>query len=133
MVRSRLNAASSAPEEPLVTSTPALVVYVDIDDTLVRSFGSKRIPMTDVVEHVRELKRYGVVLYAWSSGGGDYARSSAAELGIEDCFAAFLPKPNVMIDDQPPAEWRRLVCVHPAEARSKTADDYVAAVFEGTG
>jgi hypothetical protein len=115
-----------------VTSARALVVYVDIDDTLVRSFGSKRIPMTDVVEHVRDLNRHGAILYAWSSGGGDYARASAAELGIEDCFAAFLPKPNVMIDDQPPGEWRRLLCVHPAEARSKTADDYSAAVFGAT-
>ena len=115
-----------------MSSASALVVYVDIDDTLVRSFGSKRIPMTEVVEHVRELKRDGVVLYAWSSGGGDYARSSAADLGIEDCFAAFLPKPNVMIDDQSPAEWRRLLHIHPAEARSRTADDYVVAVFGRT-
>jgi hypothetical protein len=115
-----------------VTSQPALVVYVDIDDTLVRSFGSKRIPMTEVVKHVRDLKRHGAVLYAWSSGGGDYARSSAVELGIEECFVAFLPKPNVMIDDQPPAEWRRLICVHPGEARCKTADDYSAAVFGGS-
>jgi len=133
MVRYHLNAGSSAPEKPPVTSTHALVVYVDIDDTLVRSFGSKRIPMTDVVEHVRDLKRQGVVLYAWSSGGGDYARSSAAELGIEDCFVAFLPKPNVMIDDQAPADWRHLICVHPSEARSRTADDYLTAVFGGNG
>lgn len=112
-----------------MTSARPLVVYVDIDDTLVRSFGSKRIPMTEVVAHVRDLSRHGVILYAWSSGGGEYARSSAADLGIEDCFAAFLPKPNVMIDDQPPAEWRRLVYVHPAEARSKTVDEYSSAVF----
>ena len=116
----------------MVTSTQTLVVYVDVDDTLVRSFGSKRIPMTEVVEHVRDLSRQGVVLYAWSSGGGDYARSSAAELGIEGCFAAFLPKPNVMIDDQPPAEWRRTLHVHPAEARSQTAAAYSAAVFGST-
>lgn len=45
-----------------------LVAYVDIDDTLVRSFGSKRIPMTEMVRHVREFHRDGVSLYAWSSG-----------------------------------------------------------------
>jgi hypothetical protein len=112
-----------------VSSTQTLVVYVDIDDTLVRSFGSKRIPMTDVVDHVRDLSRQGAVLYAWSSGGAEYARSSAAELGIDSCFTAFLPKPNVMIDDQPPAEWRRTLYLHPAEARSKTAAFYAAAVF----
>jgi hypothetical protein len=47
--------------------------------------------MTDVVEHVRSLRGQGAILYAKFSGGGDYARSSAAELGIEDCSTAFLP------------------------------------------
>jgi hypothetical protein len=31
------------------------VVYVDVDDTLVRTVGTKRIPMSEVVEHVRAL------------------------------------------------------------------------------
>jgi hypothetical protein len=106
-----------------------LVAYVDVDDTLVRSFGSKRIPMTEMVRHVRDLSREGVVLYAWSSGGADYARQSARELGIEDCFKAFLPKPNVIIDDQAPAEWRRLIHVHPGAASSTTLREYTAAVY----
>jgi phosphoglycolate phosphatase-like HAD superfamily hydrolase len=111
-----------------MTEPRSLVVYVDVDDTLVRSFGSKRIPMTQMVQHVRDLSRSGVALYAWSSGGGDYARETAKELDLEDCFKAFLPKPNVIIDDQAPAEWRRLVHVHPAEASSKTIQEYVDAV-----
>jgi len=110
-----------------------LVAYVDVDDTLVRSFGSKRIPMTEMVRHVQELSRDGVVLYAWSSGGGDYARATAKELGLEDCFKAFLPKPNVIIDDQAPAEWRRLVHVHPGEASSKTIREYADAVYGDAG
>jgi len=110
-----------------------LVAYVDIDDTLVRSFGSKRIPMTEMVRHVRELSRDGVTLYAWSSGGGEYARAAAKELDIESCFTAFLPKPNVIIDDQSPAEWRRLVHVHPGEAASKTAGEYADAVYGVAG
>jgi hypothetical protein len=28
-------------------------IYVDIDDTLIRSYGSKRIPITATVEHVK--------------------------------------------------------------------------------
>lgn len=110
-------------------NSPALVVYVDVDDTLVRSFGSKRIPMSSVVEHVRELHRRGVTLYCWSTGGSDYARQAAAELGMETCFTGYLPKPNVLIDDQPPAQWRRMVCVHPNEAASMTLEDYDAAVL----
>ena len=116
-----------------MTDTRQVVAYVDVDDTLVRSFGAKRIPMTEMVRHIRELNAAGVVLYAWSSGGAEYARESAKELELEDCFKAFLPKPNVIIDDQSPAEWRRLVHVHPAEAASKTAGEYADAVYGVAG
>lgn len=105
-----------------------LIVYVDIDDTLVRSFGSKRMPMVAVVEHVKSLRAAGVTLYCWSSGGGEYARSSARELGIEELFAAFLPKPHVLLDDQAPSEWSRLHHVHPAEAPERSAEDYMRAL-----
>jgi hypothetical protein len=105
--------------------TAPLVVYVDVDDTLVRSFGAKRIPMSSMVEHVRELHRRGVTLYCWSTGGAAYAQSAAEELGLTGCFVGFLPKPHVMLDDQRPAEWRSLICVHPNEAVSKTVEDYL--------
>ncbi|MGK3982830.1 DUF705 domain-containing protein [Sorangium sp. So ce136] len=110
-----------------------LVVYVDVDDTLVRSFGSKRIPMSAVVEHVRQLHEQGFVLYCWSTGGADYAENAARELGIERCFTGFLPKPDILIDDQTPADWRGLVCVHPNEAVSKSAHDYAGMVAAGRG
>ena len=84
------------------------VIYVDVDDTLVRSFGTKRIPMTPVIERIKKLHAQGAQLYLWSSGGGEYARASAQELGISHCFLAFLPKPTLMIDDQPLGEWRDL-------------------------
>ena len=97
-----------------------IVAYIDVDDTLVRSFGSKRIPMTRMIEKVRELHAAGVVLYCWSSGGADYARQSAIELSLDQCFVGYLPKPNIMIDDQAPAEWRTLTCLHPNEACSRS-------------
>ena len=86
------------------------VIFVDVDDTLIRSYGSKRIPMPSVVESIRSLHQKGASLYLWSSGGAEYARNSAAELGIESLFSAFLPKPDVYIDDQPVHEWR--TCHH---------------------
>ena len=89
------------------------VVYVDVDETLVRNYGRSRIPIPAVIAHVRELFEAGAELYCWSSGGADYARESAREVGLEDCFSAFLPKPHVMIDDQPVSDWRRLVYLHP--------------------
>ncbi len=82
------------------------VIFVDVDDTLVRSVGTKRIPMPHVIAQVRALAAQGQSLFLWSSGGAEYARASAVELGIEDCFVGFLPKPDVYIDDQAVEDWR---------------------------
>ena len=60
----------------------SLCIYVDVDDTFVRSAGSKRIPIPSVIRHVIELHGHGALLYCWSSGGADYARLSAEEFGI---------------------------------------------------
>jgi hypothetical protein len=100
------------------------VIYVDVDDTFIRSVGTTRIPMPLVIEHIRMLHAQGAYLYCWSSGGSEYAQASACEVGIESCFRAFLPKPQVMLDDQSLEQWRRLVCIHPAECSSKSLDDY---------
>lgn len=51
-------------------------VFVDVDDTLVRSFGSARVAMPSVIARVQELHAKGVALYLWSSGGEQYARDS---------------------------------------------------------
>jgi hypothetical protein len=99
-------------------------IFVDVDDTLVRSAGTKRIPMPSVIEHVRTLHTQGATLFCWSAGGADYARSSAVELGIADCFTGFLPKPNVMIDDQAMSAWPRCMMVHPSSCGDRTLDDY---------
>ncbi len=93
------------------------VVFIDVDDTLVRSVGAKRIPMPGVVAAVHKLHEQGVQLYLWRSGGGEYARASASELGILECFVAFLPKPHTYIDDQPVHEWRFCRHVLPANAQ----------------
>ena len=116
---------------PADASQPPLVVYVDVDDTLVRTVGTKRIPITGAVDHVRSLHADGARLYCWSSGGGDYARSVADELGIAACFVAFLPKPHVLLDDQPVADWRSLLTVHPAQCESESVATYTARVRSG--
>ena len=92
------------------------VIFVDVDDTLIRSVGTKRIPMSPVVARIRALHQQGDALYLWSSGGAEYARASAIELGIADCFVAFLPKPDVYLDDQPVHEWRYCQHVLPGNA-----------------
>ena len=93
------------------------IVFVDVDDTLIRTVGTKRIPIPHVVEAVKRLSKEGHKLSCWSSGGGQYAREVAVELGIEPCFEAFLAKPQLLIDDQKRQEWRFLEVKHPNEIR----------------
>lgn len=92
-----------------------MVIFVDVDDTFVRTYGTTRIPIPAVIAHIRALHKRGAQLFCWSSGGADYARTSAAEFGLTDCFSAFLPKPDVLLDDQNIADWRTLRQVHPNE------------------
>jgi cation transport ATPase len=89
------------------------IIFVDVDDTLVRTIGSKRIPMPASIAHVKQLFLEGYELYLWSSGGAQYAEDSALELGIHGCFKGFLPKPKQYIDDQAFSDWRYLQHVHP--------------------
>lgn len=90
-------------------------IYVDVDDTLVRSYSSKRIPIPHVVRYVQKLFDDGAVLFCWSSGGAEYAEKTAKELGIDDCFTCFLPKPHILIDDQNPSDWKYMTVIHPTE------------------
>lgn len=82
-----------------------MVVFVDVDDTLVRWAGPKPIPRPNVIGRVRQLKAEGALLYLWSTGGADYARDLARQLQIEELFEAFLPKPNLILDDQLIEQW----------------------------
>lgn len=109
-----------------MTNHRPLIVFVDVDETFVRSFGSKRIPIVNVLRHIRMLSSQGAVLYCWSTGGAEYAKQSAIEFQIEDCFSGFLPKPSVLIDDQSVSEWRQLVEVDPNEVPADGISGYLA-------
>lgn len=86
----------------------------------VRYFGTPgRFPTTTQVD-------LSGILYGWSAGGAGYARASAEEFGLAGCFVAFLTKPNVMIDDQSPAEWPRSLLVHPWNLSERSVDEYRA-------
>ncbi|MEF2277872.1 DUF705 domain-containing protein [Deinococcus sp. YIM 134068] len=113
----------------MTAASSPLVIYVDVDETLVRNYGKTRIPIPAVIKHVRSLFEQGAELYCWSSGGAQYARQSAAKCGLEDCFTAFLPKPQVLLDDQHVSTWRRLVQVHPSNCDTQSVQDYRAALL----
>jgi len=76
------------------------VIYIDVDDTLIRSFGTKQIPMPRSADYVRRMHAEGHVLYCWSRGGAEYSRNVASMLGISTCFVGFLPKPDIVVDDR---------------------------------
>jgi hypothetical protein len=79
-------------------------IYLDVEDTLLSSTSDPRV-QERLVTRVRELARKGGGLYLWSRNGAEHARSVAAGLGLEDCFLAFLPKPEVLIDAEALEDW----------------------------
>ncbi|MEM7116886.1 MAG: hypothetical protein AAF614_30930 [Chloroflexota bacterium] len=103
-----------------------IVFFVDVDDTFVRSYGHKRIPIPTTIEHLQQLHEQGAELYCWSSGGAEYARDSAAEFGIDSIFKDFLPKPNVVIDDIALGDWRNCIQIHPNTCGNKNLSEYLA-------
>jgi predicted HAD superfamily phosphohydrolase YqeG len=94
------------------------IVFVDVDDTIVRTVGSKRIPIPRVIEYIKHAHAQGAILYLWSSGGADYARQSASEFGVQNLFAGFLPKPRIYVDDQNIRDWRNLKHLFPNQVDS---------------
>lgn len=82
-----------------------MIVYVDVDDTLVRWAGSKCIPRTLVIDKIKLRAAAGDELYLWSRAGAEHARRVADFLEIADLFVAILPKPDLIIDDEPFSKW----------------------------
>ncbi|GGJ61045.1 hypothetical protein [Deinococcus aquiradiocola] len=117
------------PEQPAQQSLPAdckvagLAVYVDVDETLLRHYGTRQIPIPSVIKQIKALHKQGAELYCWSSMGAAYARQCAETCGVAHCFQAFLPKPNIIVDDQQPKAWRRILHVHPSQCSSQTTVD----------
>ncbi len=106
------------------TKNKPFYIFVDVDDTFVRNYGSKRIPIMSTIRFLKTIKEQGAILYCWSSGGAEYAKKSADEFGIAKLFTAFIPKPQMILDDQKFIEWRNILQVHPLSCSSKTLEDY---------
>jgi len=99
-------------------------IYVDVDETFIRNYAAKQIPIPSVISHIKDLKEQGAILYCWSSGGAEYAKNKAKEFGLADCFIGFLPKPMVLIDDMKLSQWRNLIEIHPNECTYNSIDSY---------
>ena len=93
-----------------------MVIFIDVDDTLIRTVGSTQIPIPSSIDYVKRMHVAGHDLYCWSRGGGEYAQEVANSLGIRECFVLFLPKPDVLLDDRGSELLSHCVIIHPNNA-----------------
>lgn len=77
---------------------PGQIIYCDVDNTLIDHNNS---PKKNTLKYLEYARSKGAVLYLWSQGGADYCRDIANQLGITHWFKAFLPKPEIVVDDLP--------------------------------
>jgi hypothetical protein len=73
-------------------------IFVDVDLTLVDAQQVIRAGAIDATQHLYDA---GCHLFLWSTGGAAYCRQIAERYGIAHLFDAFLPKPDIYIDDMP--------------------------------
>jgi phosphoserine phosphatase len=73
-------------------------IYVDVDLTLIDEKGAL---LPNTVEAMQALYDAGCHLFLWSSGSGNYCREVAERAQIASLFEAFLPKPDIFVDDMP--------------------------------
>jgi len=72
------------------------VIYCDVDGTLHRNGMAN----TRLIAWLNDRKAEGFTLYLWSMRGDKHARDWAHSLGIVELFAAIVPKPGYIVDDQ---------------------------------
>lgn len=75
-----------------------VAVYVDVDLTLVDEHQRLK---PNAWEGLLTLREAGCRLFLWSTNGSDYSRRIAERHEIAPLFEAFLPKPDVFVDDMP--------------------------------
>src|SRR5690348_12231988 len=81
-------------------------VFVDVDLTLV---DAHQVIRPGAIKAMQILFDAGCHLFLWSTGGGPYCRQIAERYGIGGLFEAFLPKPDIYIDDMPATIFNGLV------------------------
>ena len=73
-------------------------IFVDVDLTVVDEQGRL---LPNAVEGLLTLREAGCRLFLWSTGGAEYCRRIAERYEIAPLFDAFLPKPDLYVDDMP--------------------------------
>lgn len=110
-------------------SKRTLVIYVDVDDTLIRTLGTKRVPIPTAISHVRALHTQGAVLYL-SAVAVNNMLGECARYGYRGMLRRILAKTsNSKFDDQQVSEWRYCRTVHPSNCGETSMEDYVTQLY----
>ena len=75
-----------------------VAIYVDVDLTLVDEHQRLK---PSAWEGLLTLREAGCRLFLWSTNGADYCRQIAERHELAPLFDAFLPKPDIYVDDMP--------------------------------
>jgi hypothetical protein len=89
------NAQSPIMTPSTMKYTPNKVIAVDVDGTLERKGNLNE----KAIEWCRVRKAEGFFLILWSSRGAEYAKETAARLGVAEIFDVILSKPGYILDD----------------------------------
>ncbi len=116
-----LHASWSVPDETMINPMPkkVSVIIVDVDDTLIRSFGTKQIPIPITIQYVRDMFHAGNLLYCWSRGGAQYSCDVATKLGVRGVKDSELRHANI---DSEKSKMKKVTNVLPLQRLAFIAD-----------
>src|SRR5262245_43402278 len=82
-------------------------IYVDVDLTVVDHLGQL---LPQAIEGLLTLREADCKLFLWSNNGAEYCRQIAERYEMTPLFEAFLPKPDIYIDDMPGSVLSPMMC-----------------------
>jgi hypothetical protein len=75
-------------------------IFIDVDLTLVDLNGRL---LEGALESITQLAERGCHLFLWSTGGIEYCQKIARLHKLDAYIQGYVPKPDIVIDDLPPA------------------------------
>ena len=70
------------------------IIFIDIDDTLVRTYGLKRIPIPKTIQAIFRFHKEGSEIYLWSNGGSDYCKKNSKRIRNRQMHYRIFTKAN---------------------------------------
>jgi hypothetical protein len=90
------------------------IIYIDVDDTLIRTFGTKQIPIPRSADYFRRMHMSYTDGVELEQTILETLRQSS--VSISDLSASFLPKPDIVLDDRLEILLEHCEFIHPNNA-----------------